>query len=296
MKITTERLKEVIKEEVAINESVALAARVGMGFLQLMGSSTGRKMIAGVLRGIGAIMKFSRGANKWALEKVGLESPDFVRELEASIEAGPGELANFIEGMNDEEALKLGEIAAMAENPPSAIEAPPLQEAKFRKITKSQLKEIIKEELNELGGVAGGLGAVAGRVGQEADSPDHSLSGPKQIAEDSLVGLLVDLNLALEQWEEKEYPSDETRYQSYFQDIQKLVEDYDPCVHVGQKCGEAHPNQSHEECIEVTINDGLQEEKAKDNPWAICTASVGREDKEKYEKCVMDVKKEKGIK
>jgi hypothetical protein len=67
------------------------------------------------------------------------------------------------------------------------------------------------------------------------------------------------LNEALEQWEQKEYPSDEIRYKSYFQDIQKLVEDYDPCVHVGQKCYQAHPNQSHEECIEVTINDGLQE-------------------------------------
>lgn len=33
------------------------------------------------------------------------------------------------------------------------------------------------------------------------------------------------------------------------------------------------------------------EEQDKNNPWAICTASVGREDKEKYEKCVLDVKK-----
>lgn len=39
-----------------------------------------------------------------------------------------------------------------------------------------------------------------------------------------------------------------------------------------------------------------EEEKSKNNPWAICTASVGRDDKEKYERCVMDVKKEKGIK
>lgn len=39
-----------------------------------------------------------------------------------------------------------------------------------------------------------------------------------------------------------------------------------------------------------------EEEKTKDNPWAICTASVGREDKEKYEACVLSVKKEKGIK
>jgi len=127
------------------------------------------------------------------------------------------------------------------------------------KITTERLKEIIKEELNEFGGVAGALGAVAGRAGHEANSPDHSLSGPEQIAEDSLVGLLVDLNSALKEWEQKEYPSDETRYQSYFQDIQKMVEKYDPCIHVGQKCDQVHPNQSHEECIEVTINDGLQE-------------------------------------
>jgi hypothetical protein len=33
-----------------------------------------------------------------------------------------------------------------------------------------------------------------------------------------------------------------------------------------------------------------KKKKYKYNPWAVCTASVGREDKEKYEKCVMDVK------
>jgi hypothetical protein len=40
----------------------------------------------------------------------------------------------------------------------------------------------------------------------------------------------------------------------------------------------------------------LDEAEDKDNPWAICTASVGREDKKKYEACVRDVKKEKGVK
>ena len=34
------------------------------------------------------------------------------------------------------------------------------------------------------------------------------------------------------------------------------------------------------------------EEEEKNNPWAICTASVGREDKEKYEKSVKSVKKD----
>jgi hypothetical protein len=40
----------------------------------------------------------------------------------------------------------------------------------------------------------------------------------------------------------------------------------------------------------------LDESESKDNPWAICTASVGREDNEKFEKCVMDVKKQHDIK
>lgn len=34
----------------------------------------------------------------------------------------------------------------------------------------------------------------------------------------------------------------------------------------------------------------------KKNPWAICTASVGRKDKNKYERCVRGVKKESGMK
>lgn len=39
----------------------------------------------------------------------------------------------------------------------------------------------------------------------------------------------------------------------------------------------------------------MDEAKAKNNPWAICTASVGRDDKDKYEACVMDVKKKMGV-
>jgi hypothetical protein len=42
--------------------------------------------------------------------------------------------------------------------------------------------------------------------------------------------------------------------------------------------------------MESEMKEGKKKSK-KYNPWAICTSSVGREDKEKYEKCVMDVKK-----
>lgn len=45
---------------------------------------------------------------------------------------------------------------------------------------------------------------------------------------------------------------------------------------------------------EKAIGDTLTEED-ENNPWAICTASVGREDKEKYESCVKQVKKDQGM-
>jgi hypothetical protein len=44
--------------------------------------------------------------------------------------------------------------------------------------------------------------------------------------------------------------------------------------------------------------DAMREEEegpqeGKKNPWKICTAEVGREDKKKYEDCVLSVKGEK---
>jgi hypothetical protein len=43
------------------------------------------------------------------------------------------------------------------------------------KITKSQLKQIIKEELNELGGIAGSLGAQRPDQGPVEDKPDSEI-------------------------------------------------------------------------------------------------------------------------
>jgi hypothetical protein len=59
------------------------------------------------------------------------------------------------------------------------------------------------------------------------------------------------------------------------------------------------PNDSYETDNEEENNDDEDKEKIteskkkveKNNPWAICTSSVGREDKKKYERCVKQVKK-----
>jgi hypothetical protein len=48
--------------------------------------------------------------------------------------------------------------------------------------------------------------------------------------------------------------------------------------------------------LEALTTSGFEEpRKSKANPWAICTASVGREDKAKYERCVRKVKKRLGM-
>ena len=67
--------------------------------------------------------------------------------------------------------------------------------------------------------------------------------------ESSLGGLVAELRTLLEEWEEKEYPSDEARYEGYYRDIEEVTERYDPCAHPGESCEDAHPGQEHEECI-----------------------------------------------
>ncbi len=133
------------------------------------------------------------------------------------------------------------------------------------KITKSQLKQIIKEELNEFGGVAGNL--AASRMGQGAYKRDDEEEEVSEALGMDQEGLL------------------HTRVLPVLMDISGQN------VAVALEMIEALKAQ-----LEATPEEGEELEEEKDNPWAICTASVGREDKEKYEKCVMSVKKEKGIK
>ncbi len=44
--------------------------------------------------------------------------------------------------------------------------------------------------------------------------------------------------------------------------------------------------------LENIIKEEVKAILEQDNPWAICTASVGRDDKQKYERCVKSVKKQ----
>ena len=77
-------------------------------------------------------------------------------------------------------------------------------------------------------------------------------------------------------------------------DLQKLAQKgvkMDPAskkVTINNGKGETKKNKV---IVDREIEEGSSKKPKKYNPWAICTSSVGRKDKEKYEKCVMDVKK-----
>lgn len=116
------------------------------------------------------------------------------------------------------------------------------------KITKSKLKEIIRNELLHLNEAAYGsnylhTGNTFGGepISQSQESVPEDLSYPN---------LVMELQTFLDEWEQKEYPSDKARYMGYYTDIQTLVEKYDPCTHAGQSCEEAHPGEEHANCIE----------------------------------------------
>ena len=50
-----------------------------------------------------------------------------------------------------------------------------------------------------------------------------------------------------------------------------------------------------EKAFVARLKKKLNEAKNENNPWAICTAQVGREDKAKYERCVKQVKNESTV-
>tara|TARA_Y100000593_G_C4199150_1_gene280948 strand:+ start:29 stop:451 length:423 start_codon:yes stop_codon:yes gene_type:complete len=136
------------------------------------------------------------------------------------------------------------------------------------KITKSQLKQIIKEELiesnnlvKEFGGVATALGAIAGRPNPSVETEDTPDSEIQLRAEDFFTNLVI---------------TDKV--------VQVLVNNI--AISDLRTIMQKIPKIDTAEQEEIVAEEN--------NPWAICTASVGREDKEKYEKCVKSVKKQNG--
>ena len=113
------------------------------------------------------------------------------------------------------------------------------------KVTRSQLKRIIQEELNEFG-YSSAAGAAL-RAAQTTVAP--TIASPGGAPQLTVGDLVSELRALLAEWEDKDYPSDQARSEGYYNDIAQVAERHDPCAHPGESCEEAHPDQPHEECI-----------------------------------------------
>lgn len=97
---------------------------------------------------------------------------------------------------------------------------------------------------------------------------------------------------AIDEMEEVTLTEDELAIDAMLNEVEELDEEDqgEIAIKAYNKLNKKDKKEDEEEELDES------ESKSKDNPWAICTASVGRKDKEKYEACVRDVKKEKGVK
>lgn len=69
-------------------------------------------------------------------------------------------------------------------------------------------------------------------------------------------------------------------------DVEELLPQLSPDEQAGVLEKYMHLNSKED------LKTALRMNEEENSPWAICTSSVGREDKEKYEKCVKSVKKQ----
>ena len=152
------------------------------------------------------------------------------------------------------------------------------------KVNKKKLLEIIEDELRK----------DAVREEEEMQEVDYVLD-----SDASVDALWKQLNFLLEDWEDKAHP--------YYEDLLSTVKDFSEGEYSEEETPEEEeitfeperdpkhggiPISGFQESIEEMVRELLAEEGEK-NPWAICTAKVGREDKDKYESCVLSVKGEK---
>jgi len=126
------------------------------------------------------------------------------------------------------------------------------------KITKSQLKQIIKEEVGRYSGLAGNLGVQRPDRAPLEDTADSEVEARAveffmNMGIDHKVSVVLVKNIAIPD------------LVSVMEKVPKIATAAEPDI--------------------------MEKET---NPWAICTSQVGREDKEKYEKCVKSVKARHG--
>ncbi len=171
------------------------------------------------------------------------------------------------------------------------------------KITQERLKQIIKEEMASLGErhSDGGLA-----IAKEEASPDMFGEPDEEggMARSELFKIgnygqeirkMLENEDQLPAWVQSKI----TRCAAMLGDVKHFLEG-----EMADKSEQMSPEQSEmtdteESSLDEMVMeelDALHKKKKKVNPWAVCTSQVGREDKAKYERCVLKVKKKSGIK
>ena len=124
------------------------------------------------------------------------------------------------------------------------------------KITVRRLKEILQEEIDLHKKLQ------EAHCGKRDDDDEYEIDDEDVEQDKEKESVIEELKQILAQWEEKEYDSDEDRWQEYYKDIEKLVD-----KHEGKEehdC-EDHPDMSHEEW-EAKQEDENEEEKSDPDP------------------------------
>ena len=165
MKITETQLKELIQEELILNE---IWGQIAQGGLMALQSSGGRKAIAAILRLPNSLLKKIGGMQKDVLTKAaasqGIEAPELINVV-TNLQRHLGgastiaALADFIEGMDDKEMAGVLSAANAAKGaaptPPTPGGAPQLKVVggtdvaaeSLSRLTTERFKQIVQEEL-----------------------------------------------------------------------------------------------------------------------------------------------------
>ena len=163
MKITETQLKELIQEELALNEWANLAAQ-GLG--TLLATGAGRGMLAKVLRSVDTMGKNVTRIDDAILAKAGLKSPGFLNKIQDFIRmtsgiAAFGKVADWLEGATDEEMQALTAAAQATKTAKGAAPTPPptpgggpqlkvvggTAAESLSRLTTARFKQIVQEEL-----------------------------------------------------------------------------------------------------------------------------------------------------
>ena len=159
------------------------------------------------------------------------------------------------------------------------------------KLSQTRLKQIIKEELSVIRAALDHEENFVKKL-EEGHGGEGSMAR-KQLARTAELATMIQDSITdetnLEEWVESKI----TKAQDYLTSVlnymrgDELVDDDDDYTMLGTPTEDPMGRGPNTSALRRKV---MMREEEENNPWAICTAKVGREDKAKYERCVKSIK------